>query len=403
MANISMSIAGNISPILFLTFKELYGISYSLLGTLVLINFVTQLGIDLIFSFFSNKFNIKLTLKLMPFISASGFIVYALSPFIFPKAVYFGLVLGTIIFSFGTGLAEVLISPTIAAIPSKEPDREMSKLHSAYAWGVVGFVISFTVLIFTFGNEYWQIFTLLITIIPIICAVLFIGSEIPNMVTHKKTSGALNQLKNKGVWLCVIGIFLGGAAECTMAQWSSSYIEKALNVPKIFGDIFGVALFGAMLGLGRTLYTKYGKNISKVLILGAVGATVCYIAAAISNIALIGLLACSLTGLCTSMMWPGSLITATDRYPNGGVFIFALMAAGGDLGASVGPQLVGIITDYTYKIPNISNMASTLNITAEQLSMKFGLIIGMLFPLVGIIIYSMINKWYINNKKVGTE
>ncbi len=44
--NLSMSIVGNLSPLLFLTFRTLYGISYSFLGLLVTINFFTQLGID---------------------------------------------------------------------------------------------------------------------------------------------------------------------------------------------------------------------------------------------------------------------------------------------------------------------------------------------------------------------
>ena len=57
-SNITMSAVGNLSPVLFLTFRSLYGISYSLLGLLVLINFCTQLGIDLVFSFFSHKSNI---------------------------------------------------------------------------------------------------------------------------------------------------------------------------------------------------------------------------------------------------------------------------------------------------------------------------------------------------------
>ena len=48
-----MSICGNISPLLFLTFRNLYDISYSLLGFLVLVNFFTQLIVDLVFSFFS--------------------------------------------------------------------------------------------------------------------------------------------------------------------------------------------------------------------------------------------------------------------------------------------------------------------------------------------------------------
>ena len=39
-ANVTMSVVGNLSPVLFLTFRTLYGISYSLLGLLVLVNFI---------------------------------------------------------------------------------------------------------------------------------------------------------------------------------------------------------------------------------------------------------------------------------------------------------------------------------------------------------------------------
>ena len=40
-------------PILLMTFHNMYGISYTLLGTLVLTNFFTQLTVDLIFTFFT--------------------------------------------------------------------------------------------------------------------------------------------------------------------------------------------------------------------------------------------------------------------------------------------------------------------------------------------------------------
>ena len=143
--NISMSIVSNLPPVLFLTFRQLYGISYSLLGLLVVFNFVTQLTVDLIFSFFSHKFNIEKTVQATPLFCAAGLILFAVSPFLFPGNVYLGLVIGTMIFSAGSGLAEVLISPVIAAIPSDDPDRQMSGLHSVYAWGVV-FVIIFSTL-----------------------------------------------------------------------------------------------------------------------------------------------------------------------------------------------------------------------------------------------------------------
>ena len=391
-SNVSMSVAGNLSPVLFLTFKEMYGVSYSLLGLLILVNFVTQLGIDLVFSFFSHRFNISKTVKTMPIITIVGLLIYALWPFVFPNSVYVGLLIGTVVFSVSAGLGEVLISPVIAAIPAKEPEREMSKLHSVYAWGVVFVIVLSTLFLLAFGSENWQYLALLFALVPLTSAVLFAGAEVPQMKTPEKASGAVKFLKSKTLWLCVIAIFLGGASELVMAQWSSGYLERALGIPKVWGDIFGVALFAAMLGLGRTLYSKIGKNIYRVLSLGALGAAVCYVTAAVTDVAVLGLLACAFTGFCVSMLWPGSLVVASDRFKSGGVFIFAMMAAGGDLGASVVPQLVGIVTDAVSASSTMSKFADSLALAPDQLGMKLGLLVGALFPLAAVFVFLRLSK-----------
>lgn len=399
MTNISMSVVGNLSPILFITFQKTYAIDYALLGLLVLINFCTQLSVDLIFSFFSHKFNIPKTVKFTPVLSVIGLVLFALAPILFPNAVYLGLVVGTVIFSASSGLSEVLISPTIAAIPSDNPDREMSKLHSIYAWGVVGVVIFASLFLFIFGSDKWQILTCIFAIVPLIAAILFAGAKIPTMETPEKISGVFELCKRKELWLCVFAIFLGGASECTMAQWSSGYLEKALGLPKLLGDIFGVALFGLTLGLGRTMYAKKGKNIGRVLCLGAVGATVCYLLCAVINISIIGLIACAATGFFVSMLWPGNLIVASDKLPQGGVFLYAMMAAGGDLGASVGPQLVGVITDTVQAAPFADRLANFFAVSPEQLGLKIGMLIATLFPLIAIFVYLRIWKSIKKEKK----
>ena len=397
VTNVSMSVVANLSPLLFLTFRSMYDISYGLLGLLVLINFSTQLLIDLAFSFFSHKFNIPFAVKMTPVLTFSGLIVYAVWPFIFPNAVYAGLVIGTVIFASAGGLGEVLISPVIAAIPSDDPDRELSKLHSIYAWGVVGVIAVSTLFILIAGEERWQYLVMLLSLIPLVASCLYLGLEIPKMETPERASGALDLLKNPGIILCFVAMFLGGASECTMAQWSSGYLEAALGIPKVWGDICGVALFAVFLGLGRSLYAKYGKNVVNVLLLGALSAAVCYLVAAISNIAVIGLIFCALCGFSVSMLWPGGLIFASDRFPQGGVFVFALMAAGGDMGASVGPQLVGIVTDAVIASSDAARIAHDLGVTAEQLGMK----LGMLFPLMLTVLYFVI--WRRLRRKVAAS
>ncbi|MBR5870877.1 MAG: MFS transporter [Clostridia bacterium] len=399
--NASMSVVASLSPVLFLTFHSLYGISYSLLGLLVLINFVTQLTIDLIFSFFSHKFNIPLAVKLTPLLTVVGLFIYAMWPFLMPGAVYIGLVIGTIIFSCAGGLAEVLISPVIAAIPAKDPDREMSRLHSIYAWGVVGVILFATLFLQIFGGANWQYLALIFMLIPLTSCILFTTVSVPEMQTQEKISGVLRFLKNKTLWLCIGAIFFGGATECTMAQWSSGYLEQALGIPKVWGDIFGTAMFSVMLGLGRTLYAKFGSRIGRILLLGGIGALICYLTAALVGIPVIGLLACAITGFCVSMLWPGSLIVASDRIPDSGVFIYAMMAAGGDLGASIGPQLIGLITDATIASPSLCAFAADLALAPEQLGMKIGMLVGALFPLAAIPVYFHIYRT--EKKKAAAE
>lgn len=390
VSNICMSIVGNLSPLLFLTFREEYGISYSLLGLLVLINFTTQLLVDLAFSFFSHRFNIPLAVRIIPVLTVIGLGVYALWPVLLPGSAYVGLVIGTVIFSASSGLAEVLISPVIAAIPAENTDRELSRLHSVYAWGVVGLILTATVFLQMCGHHNWPYLVALLCVVPLTAMVLFSGTEIPAMDTPERVSGVLPMLKNAGLWAAVAGIFCGGAAELCMAQWSSGYLEQALGIPKVWGDVCGVALFSVMLGLGRSLYASRGRHIGRVLTLGACGAVVCYLTAVFTSQPLVGLAACALTGLCVSMLWPGSLVAVADRFPSGGVFIYAMMAAGGDLGGSVGPQLVGVITDSVMANPTMIRLAGDWGLTPEQMGMKAGLLVGMVFPLLAIPLFAQV-------------
>ena len=383
----AMAVVSNMPPILFITFNRMYGISFTMLGFLVLLNFSMQLLIDLAFSFYSHKFNIPLAVKVTPFLTFVGLLIYTLWPILSPTTAYAGMLIGTLFFAVSGGLAEVLISPVIAALPSDNPDREMSKLHSVYAWGVVFVTIisAFYIVIFKDANWYWL--ALAMSAVPLFSFILYLGAELPQIKTPERVSSAIKTMKNKWLWVCVLAIFFGGAAEVSMAQWSSGFLEQGLGLPKFLGDVFGVALFAVMLGLGRTLYSKIGKNIYRVLLFGMIGAAVCYLTVVICNVAIVGVFACAFTGLCTSMLWPGSLIVAENKIPNGGVFIFAMMAAGGDLGASVVPQLIGITTDSVMQSQWAVTLSQKLALTPEGLGMKAGMLIAAIFCLVAIPLY----------------
>ncbi|MBP3329882.1 MAG: MFS transporter [Clostridia bacterium] len=395
---LAMSSVFSLPPILFVTFREMYGVSYTLLGTLVLINFCTQLIVDLIFTFFTKYFNVNKVVKIMPLITSAGLLIYAIFPSLLPQYAYIGLALGTVVFSVAAGLCEVLLSPLVAAIPSDTPEKDMSMLHSLYAYGVVMVVTISTLFLKIFGSQHWMYLTAFFAVLPVISFILFCTSPMPKMELSHGESGGKATKKGVAMLLCVLCIFFGSAAENSMTNWISSYIENALHISKAVGDILGLTVFAVLLGLGRTLYAKYGKNISNVLLMGMIGATVCYLIAGVSTIPVLSMIACVITGICTSMLWPGTLILMEEKIPNPGVTAYALMAASGDFGASIAPQLIGAVADKVAVSDYALTVGNALNLNAEQVGMKAGMLVAMFFPLIGIGVLIFIKNYFKRKK-----
>ena len=78
----------------------------------------------------------------------------------------------------------------------------------------------------------------------------------------------------------------------------------------------------------------------------------------------------------------GTLNVAAERIPAGGVVMYALLAAGGDLGSSVIPQLIGFITDASIDLlPG-----------GEQTGMRLGMLLGALCPMAAAVIFRRFRK-----------
>lgn len=395
----TMSSAFCVPPLLFVTFHNMYGISYTLLGTLILVNFCTQLSIDLIFSFFSKYFNTKLTIRIMPIITSTGLLIYGLVPMLFPEIAYIGLLIGTVIFSVSAGLSEVLISPTVAAIPTDNPKREMSLLHSLYAFGVLAVVLFSTLFLRIFSEDNWAYLIIILAALPLISAFLFYISPMPDISdSDSKNSAKSGSKRTVGLALCVACIFFGSCAENVMSSWISGYAEEALGVDKLVGDILGVCMFAVLLGIGRITYAKFGKSIFGVLMIGMIGSAVCYLVVGLCPNLTVAFIACSLTGLFVAMLWPGALIMMEENLPGVGVGAFALMASGGDLGASVAPQLMGVVIDSIGASDIAIELGETLGITAKQVGMKAGMLITAIFPIIGVVILAFTIRYFKKNK-----
>ena len=109
------------------------------------------------------------------------------------------------------------------------------------------------------------------------------------------------------------------------------------------------------------------------------GAAICYLVVGLSSHTVPAFIACILTGIFTSMLWPGTLIMMEEKIPGVGVAAFALMAAGGDLGASVAPQLMGVIADHS--------------------SLQTGMLVCSIFPILGIVLMIVIIRFFKANSQ----
>ena len=330
----------------------------------------------------------------MPLITSLGLCIYALIPMLLPQYAYVGLVIGTFIFSVAAGLGEVLVSPTIAALPSSN-ERDMSMLHSLYGYGLVGVVVISTLFLQFVGNQYWMYLTFFWAALPIISCIMLLKSPLPDMnIAQQSTTPATDLRRTKGLLLCIGCIFLGSCAENTMSNWISAYAENALHIPKVWGDLLGMSLFATLLALTRTAYAKFGKNIFRVLTLGMTGAAACYVVVAFSPSAVLSLIACVALGICAAMLWPGTLILMEEKIPAVGVAAYALMAAGGDLGASVAPQTFGILVDKISVTQWAKAVGDAVSLTPEQIGFKAGMLIIAIFPTIGLLLLRYMKKFF---------
>lgn len=390
--NIVMASAFSLPPMLFGAFHSTYGISYTLLGTLVLVNFFTQMIIDLVLTFFGRHFPNKTIVRCMPLLTAAGLLLYAVIPTLLPRYAYAGLVCGTVIFSVAAGCCEVLLSPVIAAMPSEDPGRDMSRLHSLYGYGVL-LVVAISALYFQlFGTENWAYLATFFALLPVLGSVMLFLSPMPEIELGGE-KGDKRSAKHRGeLVFCAVFIFFGGVAECTMTNWVCVYLEKALRLSKAASDMLGLAAFAALLALTRTLYAKYGRKIGKVLGWSMVGAVCCYLAAGLALNPVVAVLACMLTGVCTGMLWPGTLILMEEKLPHPGVTAYALMATCGDLGGAAGPQLLGAAVDAVAVTDWACRLAQTLSMTAEQVALKASMLMAAGFLAVGFCVLALWRK-----------
>lgn len=359
------AIINNLAPLLFLTFQNSFGFTYGQISSLILLNFVVQLFVDLFSAFFIDKIGYRRCIVTAHFFAAAGLIMLGTLPFVMSNA-YVAVVASILFYAAGSGLIEVIISPLAQACPTKNKSAAMSVLHSFYCWGQVC-VIALSTLFFSLaGLKHWRIVCFLWALVPPINAVLLMLVPFPEILSGNKGIGVKALIKNRQFILCAVVMFCAGASELSMSQWASAFAESGLHVSKSFGDLLGPCMFAVLMGTARVLYAKFSGRISleKFMLFSGLLCVASYLLTSLSPWPLLSLFACAVCGFSVGVMWPGTFSFAADTIPEGGTAMFALLALFGDLGCALGPVCVGTV-------------ASAFSNTLSK-----GLLLAAVFPLI---------------------
>ena len=342
---ITQAIAANFAPLLFLTFHKVYHIPLGRIALIPTAFFFTQLVVDLLSARFVDGIGYRACVVTSEVTSAAGWIGLAFLPDLLPDP-FIGILLCVVVYAIGSGLIEVLVSPIVEACPFDNKASVMSLLHSFYCWGCVGVILGSTVFFAVFGVGAWRVLACLWAVVPLCNIYNFATCPIEHLVDDGKGMTLIGLFKTPLFWLLALLMVCSGASELSMSQWASAFTESALGVSKTVGDLAGPCLFAVLMGLSRVFYGRYGGkfDLRKFMLASGALCVVCYLLSALSHLPALGLAGCALCGLSVGIMWPGTLSISSRALPTGGTAMFALLAMAGDLGGSLGPSLVGMIS-----------------------------------------------------------
>ena len=335
----------NFAPLLFIVFTKNFGFSLKQLSYIIIVNFVTQIFVDLLGIKFVDKLGYRKTFIFALSFAFFGLVFLATLPFIVNP--FFGILFSVFLYSVGSGALEVLVSPTIEALPQNIGG--LGLLHSFYCWGTVLMICISTAYFRLFSVDNWRYLCYFWAIIPLICVFLFTKVPIIPFKGDDEQAKSQKGVSGKLFFALAVAMTCSGAAEIAMSQWASLFAETGLKVSKTMGDLLGPCFFALTMGLSRMycgMYATRKLSVIPTLSISCLVSVVGYLTASLVKNPLVALIGCGVTGLGIGFLWPGVLGLAAKYFKDSGTKIFAALAMFGDIGCTVGPYAVALVSSH---------------------------------------------------------
>ena len=337
------AITVNFPPLLYVMFMEQFNNTYEQISFLISFMFIVQLCVDVTLSKILTSKNIRIIAVIANGMVVTGLILLAILPGIMANK-FLALILAKFFYSCGSGVMDVMVSPVVEACPTESKSGSMAFTHSFYCWGTALTIIAATAFFAVFGQENWQLLALIFAILPLLDGIAMAVMPIGKIESEK--SNGNSPFKHKIFFIAMALMFVSGAAELSIGQWASTFAEKGLNISKTAGDLAGPCLFAIMMGIGRTLYTLLVKKIRLInyMLISGAFCIVGYVLAGFAPNPVISLVGIAICGLSVAILWPGVLSLTVLKLGSSST-LFGILACCGDFGCTVGPAVIGFISD----------------------------------------------------------
>lgn len=382
LAYLGQTIVYNYLPLLYMIFYAKFNIPFNQIALLTTINFTAQIVIGFFIGKIADIIGYRFCAVTMEILVIVGMVLVVVLTQTMANT-FLALVLSFAVIGIGAGIVEAMNPAFIQSCPIENKTAVNSFVYSFSSWSYAVVVLLSTLFFVIFGTRAWRILTLLWIIVPLMTLFMFCRIKfyhVEKQYGNKNTSMTLQKmLSMKLYWQLMIVMFCADACDVGYSQWISSFMESALGMQKVIGDLVGPSLFAIGCGISRLVYAIIAKHVRlrTCMITCFIGSTVGFVLTALSQSIALSIIGCIFSGLCIGNLYPGAIALVSEEMPEASTQTFTLLTVAGGIGGAITGTMIGSITA---KFEN---------------NLRIGFASGFIWPIMGFLVVLTIKNSHI--------
>ncbi|MBN2899141.1 MAG: MFS transporter [Clostridia bacterium] len=335
-AMLIMAIADSTKGILIPTFKEVFGVSDTIIGTFLMTYSLTYVIMTYLGSLLCAHIGQKKTIVLGLFIAGTGFLITSFS------TTFLHIILGYIISTIGIGIQVIGMNTIIPLLKVTYIGLLMNWLHFFYGVGstltqkVTGYLI--------YTGISWRMVFVGYFFLYMLAMFLYLFVTQPEE-SHEEKEAQKKPIRHRGLLvICCMALGFYAASEVQTANWMLNYLKEVKGMNTNTGATY-IALFFGVFSIGRLLG---GFVVEKIGYLKAIIISMS-LALSLYTFGLVtggnNLYIISLSGIFFAITYPTFLIVVQRIFVNNATFATAMVSMSASAVSMVVGYAMGILND----------------------------------------------------------